>query len=103
MCTLFQSKPTKNGAILEDLPKEMQKLTPYGTMICSGNFEMEYKGARYDAEKFIYQAPINEEGECVCSACEHKPTCCPHSNKGRAVTVPFDILLRNFVIFTNML
>ena len=84
--------PRRKKTILEGLPKGMQKLTPYGTLICSGDFEMEYKGARYDAEKFIYQAPINENGECVCSACEHKPTCCPHSNKGRVVTVPFDLL-----------
>jgi len=30
----------------------------YTDPICDGGFEMDYKGARFDFDKFIYQAPF---------------------------------------------
>ena len=53
---------------------------------------MDYQGSRYEHEKFIYQAPVDENNVSVCLNCEHKPLCCPHSTKGRVATVPFDML-----------
>jgi len=67
-------------------------LTPYGNLNCMAGIEMDYKGARFDSEKFIYQAPTDENNVPVCSQCEHKPFCSPLSQTGRVVTVPFQLL-----------
>lgn len=75
-----------------DLPqKGMDKLTPYGTLVCIGGFEMDFKGARYTEEAFIYGAPICN-GVNACLSCEHKSVCCPNAKKGRTVQIPFDTL-----------
>ena len=53
---------------------------------------MDFIGARYNNETFIFQAPVNDDNVCVCSGCEHKPSCSPLSKTGRTVTIPFDML-----------
>lgn len=84
--------PRRRRTVTEGLPMGMEKLTPFGIMTCTSGFEMDFKGARYDAEKFIFQAPKDKNGECVCSSCQHKPVCSPLSSKGRVVTISFDML-----------
>jgi hypothetical protein len=84
--------PRRRKVVVENLPKGINKITPHGNSICNAGFEMDYKGARYDAEKFIYQAPLNENGESVCTTCKEKPTCCPTSQNGRVVQISFDHL-----------
>jgi hypothetical protein len=84
--------PRGRKTVTENLPKGMEKLTPYGSMICKGGFEMDFKGARYNNETFIFQAPVNDDNVCVCSGCEHKPSCSPFSKTGRVVSIPFDML-----------
>ncbi|MCP4578952.1 MAG: hypothetical protein GY846_21970, partial [Deltaproteobacteria bacterium] len=76
----------------ERLPKGMKTLTPYGSLICKAGVKMEYQGQRTRAEKYIYQAPMDENGESVCAACPHKSTCCPNSKGSRVVTIEFDML-----------
>lgn len=78
--------------VTEDLPKGMEKVTPQGDLICRGGFEMDYRGSRYDLEKFIYHAPRDENGKPVCDDCEFKPVCCPLAKNGRAATISFDML-----------
>jgi hypothetical protein len=70
----------------------MKKLTPFGNLTCINGIEMDYKGARYDSENFIYQAPLIEDGVFACADCENKPFCSPLSKNGRVVTIPFDML-----------
>lgn len=53
---------------------------------------MEYKGMRYEQEKFIYQAPKNEEKKSVCVACSYQAGCRPNAFTGRTITVSFDQL-----------
>ena len=84
--------PRRLKTITENLPKGMDRLTPYGTLICNGSFEMDYQGVRLDAENFIYHAPLNDDNISVCSECDNKPYCSPISDKGRHVTIPFDML-----------
>ena len=84
--------PRRRKLVMEGLPKCMEKITPRGDMTCKGGFVMDYMGARYDAEKFIYRAPRDETGNPVCTDCEHKPFCCPIAQEGRAATVSFDLL-----------
>jgi len=86
--------PRGRKTVAENLPQGMEKLTPCGNMICKGGFEMDFKGARYNNEKFIFQAPVNDENVCVCSGCEHKPTCSPLSKTGRVISISFDMLPR---------
>jgi hypothetical protein len=84
--------PRRKKPVTENLPNGMAKITASGNLICNGGFEMDYKGARFDFEKFIYQAPFDESKVSVCSKCLDKPICSPESTKGRVVTVSFDML-----------
>jgi len=84
--------PRRRKTIFENLPVGMEKLTPFGNLYCNGGYEMDYKGVRFDDEKFIYESPFTEDGVYVCSGCKHKETCSPNSNKVRTVTIPFAML-----------
>ncbi len=84
--------PRRKKTVTENLLKGMKKITPYGNVICNGDFEMDYKGIRYSSEKFIYQTPLNEKDIPVCLTCEHKQECCPCSSTGRTINVSFDLL-----------
>jgi len=77
---------------VKDLPRGIEKITPYGVPICIAGYEMDYKGIRYDNEKFIYQSPTDEDGSSVCLPCEHKIDCSPNSRTGRIITLSFDVL-----------
>jgi len=85
--------PRRRQALTEGLPKGMDRLSPYGTLTCRGGFRMDYRGARFETERFIYQAPLAEDGHTpVCSGCPHKPWCSPLSTLGRVAAIPFDQL-----------
>jgi hypothetical protein len=79
--------PRRKKTVTDFLPKGMEKITPYGNLICKAGFEMEYKGTRYETERFIYGAPTS-----ACHTCEHKAICCPNADNGRKVQIPFDTL-----------
>lgn len=90
--TLKTSLNPRRRKTVTDLPQKcMEKMTPYGTLVCKNGCEMDFKGARYAEEVFIYGAPIND-GISACLSCEHKSVCCPNAEKGRTVQVPFDTL-----------
>jgi len=84
--------PRRRKTVTENLPKFMDKLTPYGTLTCSAGYDMNFKGVRHDTGRFIYQAPAGDNNESVCSDCKHRPECTPLSSEGRTVTVPFSLL-----------
>ena len=84
--------PRRRKTVTENLPKGMDRLTPYGNLICKGGFEMDYHGLRLDTENFIYHAPVNYNNVTVCSECDKKLSCSPASDKGRYVTISFDML-----------
>ena len=66
--------PRRRQAPAEGLPKGMERLSPYGTLTCRGGFEMDYCGARFETERFLYQAPLIADGQApVCAACARKP------------------------------
>ena len=48
--------------------------------------------ARYENEKFIYQAPKDSEDVPVCLVCRHRENCCPNAARGRTINVSFDLL-----------
>lgn len=84
--------PRRRKEVMEDLPRGLEKVTPYGVPVCIAGYEMDYKGIRYENEKFIYQTPVNEDEVPVCLSCEHKIDCCPNSNTGRTINISFDVL-----------
>lgn len=84
--------PRRKKTIVENLPKGMEKLTAFGNLTCINGIEMDYKGARYDSERFIYQAPVDEKGDFACADCAKKHLCSPLSKNGRVVTISFDML-----------
>ncbi len=45
--------PRRRQTIETNLPKGMNRLTPRGNLICNGGFEMDYKGARFEAKQYI--------------------------------------------------
>ena len=85
--------PRRKKAITENLPRGIEKLTPYGVPICIAGYDMEYQGMRYENEKFIYQAPKDSENSPVCLTCRYKDDCCPNSAlTGRMINISFDLL-----------
>lgn len=84
--------PRRAQNITEDLPRGIEKITPYGVPICKAGYEMDYKGIRYENEKFIYQAPTLEDKSSVCVSCKHRMDCCPNSLAGRTLNVSFDLM-----------
>ena len=85
--------PRRSKAITRELPRGMEKITPYGVPICLAGYEMDYQGIRYASEKFIYRAPQQEDGISVCIECPEKLQCCNRStSSGRTITVSFDTL-----------
>lgn len=84
--------PRRKQTVTQNLPRGMKKLTPNGNLVCNANIEMEYRGARYKAEKFIFQAPLDANGVSVCHNCEQKDMCCPNAEKGRSAEVSFNML-----------
>ena len=49
--------PRRKKEITENLPRCIEKITPYGVPVCKAGYEMEYQGMRYECEKFIYSVP----------------------------------------------
>jgi hypothetical protein len=84
--------PRRRKSVTVNLPRGMEKITPYGTLFCNAGYEMDYKGMRYESEKFIYHAPLDDSGSSVCLSCDRKSLCCPVSKKGRVATLPFSVL-----------
>lgn len=84
--------PRRAQPVTKDLPRGIEKVTPYGVPICKAGYEMDYKGIRYENEKFIYQAPAMEDKSSVCLNCKHQVDCCPNSLTGRTITISFDLL-----------
>jgi hypothetical protein len=84
--------PRRKKAITNHLPRGIKLITPYGVPICMAGYEMDYKGIRYENEKYIYQASLSDEGIPVCLNCKHKEDCCPHSNSGRMINISFDLM-----------
>lgn len=85
--------PRRSQPITDNLPRGIEKITPYGVPICLAGQEMDYQGVRYANETFIYRAPRDEDGLSVCIGCRHRAQCCNRSSAaGRTITVPFHTL-----------
>jgi hypothetical protein len=85
--------PRRSKPITEQLPRGIQKITPYGVPVCLAGHEFDYKGCRYASEKFIYEAPHHDNGTSVCLDCSERGGCCNRSTQsGRIITVSFDTL-----------
>ena len=84
--------PRRRKPILENLPRGMAKLTPYGELICLAGHSLHYRGVRWKTEHFIYGPPLDDDGWAHCLTCPHKPLCCPRSQCGRHATISFDLL-----------
>jgi hypothetical protein len=85
--------PRRSKPITKNLPRGIEKITPYGVPICLAGYELDYKGIRYDSEKFIYEAPRQDDGLSVCAGCTKRVECCNRTTQsGRTITVSFDTL-----------
>ncbi len=84
--------PRRKKTITTNLPKEMQKLTPRGNLVCNAGFEMVYTGKRNKAEKYSFIAPEDENKISVCLSCSNKVNCCPNADQSRTTEISFDFL-----------
>lgn len=85
--------PRRRKDVTENLPKGIEKITPYGVPVCQAGYEMDYQGMRIKNEKFIYQAPRDEYDIPVCLKCVNQQECCPNAlTMGRTINVSFDKL-----------
>jgi len=85
--------PRRSKATTKELPRGIAKITPYGVPVCLAGHELDYQGIRYDRQKFIYEAPRQNDGSSVCRGCPERAECCNHSTQtGRTITVSFDTL-----------
>lgn len=85
--------PRRGQPITEQLPRGIEKITPYGEPVCLAGYEFDYQGIRYANETFLYRAPMDENNQPVCRNCEHRAACCNRTNAtGRRISAPFDRL-----------
>ena len=84
--------PRRKKEVTKDLPRGIEKITPYGVPICIAGHEMDYAGMRYEKEKFIYRSPVNNDKTPVCLTCDHKTYCSPNAVTGRTINISFDLL-----------
>jgi hypothetical protein len=85
--------PRRSKPITDNLPRGIEKITPYGVPICIAGYELDYKGIRFDSEKFIYEAPQQDHGPSVCVGCPKRAECCNRTTQsGRTITISFDTL-----------
>ncbi len=54
--------PRRSKSVTEDLPRGIEKITPYGVPICAGGYEFEYKGIRYAIGRYHSQRAIMVAG-----------------------------------------
>jgi hypothetical protein len=84
--------PRRRAILTENLPRGIDKLTPYGELYCQAGHTLEYRGVRQATETFIYGPPLDDEGQSRCLGCPDQGTCCPRAAHGRHVTISFDLL-----------
>jgi len=85
--------PRRRKDVTKDLPRGIEKITPYGVPVCRAGYEMDYQGMRIKEEKFIYQAPRDEYDIPACLKCTYQKECCPNAMMtGRTINISFDIL-----------
>jgi len=85
--------PRRKKDVIKNLPRGIEKITPFGNPICLEGHVMDYKGSRYEAEKFIYEAPKDDQGQSVCVGCPQRSHCCNATTKdSRVITISFDLL-----------
>ncbi len=89
VCSL---NPRARKVVTEGLGRGVKEIRPNGEVVCMAGHCFDYLGIRFAGEVFNFGPPQSEEGMELCSTCPQKAECCPHAEKGRHVTIPFDLL-----------
>jgi hypothetical protein len=89
---LTSSNPRGRKPLTEDLPRGIEKITPAGTPVCRAGLPFDFIGCRHEPERFLFQAPNDENGASVCSSCPFKTECCNEGSEKRHLSIPFDKL-----------
>jgi hypothetical protein len=82
--------PRRRQPIRDDLPRGIDHLTPRGVPVCQAGYPFELLGFRKDTERFLFQAPQDNDGQWVCLACPQRTGCYRGTSKGRVVTISPD-------------
>jgi len=57
--------PRRRQPIRDDLPRGIDHLTPRGVPVCQAGYPFELLGFRKDTERFLFQAPQDNDGQSV--------------------------------------
>jgi hypothetical protein len=82
--------PRRRQPIRDDLPRGVDHLAPRGVPVCQAGYPFELLGFRRDIERFLFQAPQDNDGQSVCLACPQRAGCYRGVSKGRVVTIASD-------------
>jgi hypothetical protein len=64
------------------------RFTPSGVPICHAGHSFDFRGRDIKEERFIWQAPQDDDGKPVCAGCPHAAGCLLSSGKARHLRVP---------------
>jgi hypothetical protein len=82
--------PRRRQPIRNDLPRGIDHLTPRGVPVCQAGYPFELLAFRKDTERFLFQAPQDNDSQSVCLACSQRADCYRGVSKGRVVTISPD-------------
>jgi hypothetical protein len=84
-------EPNHRGrkAILEDLPKGIERITGGGTPVCQAGFPFDLLGSRRNSEQFLFRAPNDADGIPVCTECPQRSNCIRPTAQYRHLSIPF--------------
>lgn len=84
--------PRGRKAIVDDLPKGIERISPRGVPTCLAGFPMDFVGCRHADSRFLFRAPNDENGTPVCQGCAIREQCYRGDSGARQITVPFERL-----------
>jgi hypothetical protein len=84
--------PRRRGPITKDLPRGIDHITPTGIPVCREGYPFEFVTCRHDTHKFVFQAPLGEDGIPACWQCPQRPACYRGNAGARRVTIGFERL-----------
>jgi hypothetical protein len=89
---LAAPNPRGRKPINNDLPRGIDHISNTGTPVCRAGLPFDFLGCRHETKQFLFRAPLNDQGQPVCSGCQFQTSCCQPGGSRRQVAVPFERL-----------
>jgi hypothetical protein len=79
----------RRKAIVDDLPRGIDRILPRGTPVCRAGFPFDLVGVRNDMKHFLFSAPDGEGGAPACTGCTLRDGCIRTGAERRHLSIPF--------------